>query len=274
VIDSNLAAWLGRVIATARQEHRWSQRELARRLGVSQSAAARLELGRLRWIDVDLATRALRELGIRPTADRQTLGLAGRREQADLLHATSLGTLARLLETNGWQPRLEVEIGSGRMRGWIDLLAFRDADRSLLLVEYKTQIRDAGGIQRTTSWYAREAEFAARRIGWRPRQAALALILLASAENDAAVIANRALLHGGFPGSTNDLSTWLQRPGPAPAPSMAMFDPRRRRSLSLIATRSEGRRSAPPYVDYADAVARISPGRRPRSRRPGRPPAS
>ena len=76
--------------------------------------------------------------------DGRTLGLAGRREQNDLVHAACAGYVARRLGRAGWHVLLEVEVGDGRGRGWIDLLAFRESDRSLLIVEVKTEIIDVG----------------------------------------------------------------------------------------------------------------------------------
>jgi transcriptional regulator with XRE-family HTH domain len=257
VLDGDFATWIGTVIAGARREHRWGQRELARRLSVSQSAVARLEAGRLRVIDVDLATRAFRELGIRPLVDSDMLGLASRREQADVVHARCLGVIARRLRSAGWESRIEVEVGSGRTRGWIDLLSFRGRDGALLVTEFKSLVRDVGAIQRTCGWYAREAWTAARQVGWRPRQASVALILLASAENDAALIANRSLLRTTFPGGAAEVSAWIEDSGPAPPWAIAMIDPRSRRSRWLIGTRSDGRRTPAPYLDYADAARRL-----------------
>jgi transcriptional regulator with XRE-family HTH domain len=142
---------VGTVIRASRIETGWTQRQLADRVGTTPSEISRLETGARRHLDVRLASAALEVLGIRMHFDMATLGLAGRREQRDLVHARCSGHVAGRLPPAGWQVRQEVEVGTGRQRGWIDLLAFREADRSVLCVEVKTEIKDLGQIQRTTT---------------------------------------------------------------------------------------------------------------------------
>ena len=253
--DDDLASLIGGSIRSARLAARWTQSELGRRLGTTQSAISRLETGAGSCLDVRLASAAFRVLGIRLSVDATTLGQIGRREQSDFVHARCAAQGARRLQTDGWDVRLEVEIGSGRYRGWIDLMAFRSVDQALFCGEIKTELDDLGRIQRTVSWYEREAWVAARRIGWRPRSVTTGLLLLCSSENDARASANAQLLKQAFPGRARELRTWLTTAGTGPCPtSLAMIDPRSRRIDWLRATRSDGRRSAAPYENYRAAA--------------------
>ncbi len=260
----DLARAIGATIRKTRRESRWSQTELARRLGSSQAAISRLEAGRTRDIDGRLASGALNLLGIRVSLDGGTIGLAGRREQRDLVHAVCAGYVARRLVRSGWQVRLEVEVGGGRIRGWIDVLAFREVDRSLIVGEIKTRIVDVGAIQRTISWYEREAWSAAHRLAWRPRTTTTALLLLASAENDLNAQLNRAALKRTFPSGGTELGRWVAEPTGQPlGGAIATVDPRLRATDWLRPTRSDGRRRSAPYLDYADAARQLT----------GRPPS-
>ncbi|MEO5940246.1 MAG: hypothetical protein ABIQ76_05100 [Candidatus Limnocylindrales bacterium] len=157
---------------------------------------------------------------------------------------------------DGWDVRHEVEIGSSRYRGWIDLLAYRVVDRALLSIEFKTEVDDLGRIQRTMGWYEREAWTAARQLGWRPRSARSALLVLCSAENDARIQANRSMLLRSFPGRAAEMGAWFaDSAAPIGAwPGIAMIDPRSRRSAWLRPSMSDGRRSAAPYSDYRAAA--------------------
>ena len=254
--DDGLARQIGSIIRSTREEIGWGQRELAARIGCSRSALQRIEAGDASYIDARLATNAFRVLGIRSTFDARTLGLATRREQRDLVHACCLGFVARRLRAHGWDVRVEVEIGTGRYRGWIDLLAFRARDRSLLTAEIKTEVHDAGRIQRTIGWYGREAPVAARALGWRPQSMAEALLILCSTDNDRSVRLNHDLLRSTFPGSARALADWVADPvAPVPPASIAMIDPRSRRAEWLRATASDGRRTAAPYAGYAELAA-------------------
>jgi transcriptional regulator with XRE-family HTH domain len=251
----DLAREIGRAIRSSRIEAGWSQRELAARLGTSQAAISRLESGSGPYLDVRLASAAFELLGIRMQLDGATLGLAGRREQRDLVHARCCGHVARRLARLGWDVRQEVEVGSGRYRGWIDVLAYRPTDRCVFCAEIKTEIDDMGRIQRTLAWYERETWTAARRLGWRPKTVSSALLILCSTENDARVRANREILGQTFPARARGLGSWLATPGiPAPARGLAMIDPRSPRREWLRATTTDGRRTPATYADYRAAA--------------------
>ena len=257
VDEPGLASRIGDVAKTTRESIGWTQRELATRLATSQSAIQRLESGRQAFLDVRLVSAAFEVLGVRIGMDNATLGLAQRRDQRDLVHACCLAYVGRRLRPLGWDVRLEVEVGSGRIRGWIDLLAYRAVDRSLLCIELKTELDDIGRIQRSVGWYIREAPAAARAIGWRPHAIGSALLILLSVENDVRIRLNRGLLRETFPGSARDLTEWIAAPGRLPPSSIAMIDPRSRRSNWLRPTTTEGRRSVAPYTNYASAAEAI-----------------
>ena len=255
--DEDLSRQVGSIIKATRESIGWSQRELAARLTSSQSAVQRLEAGRSPYIDARLASAAFRVLRITGAFDARTLGLAARREQRDLVHACCVSYACRRLHAHGWAVQSEVEIGTGRYRGWIDFLAFRAVDRALLCCEVKTEIDDVGRIQRTVGWYAREAATAARRFGWQPRTTTTALLILCSTDNDRAVRLNHQALRTAFPGPARGLAAWSASPGRPPPASLAMIDPRSRRADWLRPSASDGRSTPAPYADYRAAAEAI-----------------
>ena len=173
------------------------------------------------------------------------------------MHAWLCGYVGRRLAAAGFEVRHEVEIGTGRLRGWVDVMGYRSADRSLMTTEIKSDLPDIGGLQRTTAWYEREAWAAARRFGWRPDLQVVAVLALDSAEVEARIRSNRELLGAAFPGRARDLATWLETAGsPPPGRCLALVDPASRGRNWLRASRTDGRRAPSRYVNYADAAGR------------------
>jgi transcriptional regulator with XRE-family HTH domain len=251
---------LGATITEIRSTIRWSQRELSRRTGVTQSTISRIERAILK--DPPLATIAglIDAMGghLRIEVDPPFLG--ERRQQLDPAHSRMSGFVARRLETQRWSVATEVEVGGNRSRGWIDLLAFDARSRRVLVIEIKTQIHDLGRIDRTLGWYEREAWAAARRLEWRPAIVTGCLMLLMTQQNDANVRQNRESLERLFPLRARMLSTLVNGMAfatPRGARGIAMVDPRSRRRSWIRPTVLDGRRSPAPYVDYADFMRRL-----------------
>src|SRR4051794_5276400 len=125
-----LGLQLADVVRDARLLIGWSQRELASRASTSQPMISRLETGQTATLDLAVVERVLVALGFRGRLQLDDRHLGDRRRQRDPVHARLTGTIARRLERCGWQVATEVPIGEGAPRGWIDLLAFRAADRA------------------------------------------------------------------------------------------------------------------------------------------------
>ncbi len=149
---------------------------------------------------------------------------------------------------------VEVEIGSGRSLGWIDILAYHPDTGIMLVIELKTEIHDMGMIERSFSWYGREAWQAARRQGWRPRKAVGCLLLLATEANDDRARTNRDVLDLEFAGRAPALAQVVAGQDDVAVATrfVAMVDPASRRRTWLRPLRIDGRRSVAPYKDYAD----------------------
>jgi transcriptional regulator with XRE-family HTH domain len=266
--DPLLAPALGGVIREARSLAGWTQAELAERARTSQSMVARLELGRRLEPDVVVVSRVLAALGLRGSLEIQDRALDDRRRQRDPVHARLAGYAMRRLERLGWTVRTEVPFGRPAPRGWLDLVAIRDADA--LISEIKGDIPDVGGMQRQVAVYSAVAGAVFESLGWRPRQVGTLVLGLDSRAVAGRLADNRILLAPSFPGHPIAMATWLEHGGAPPMPTIAMADPLSRSRDWLRRTPLSGRRSAPAYADYADAAEWLR--RRPRGARPRGPP--
>jgi transcriptional regulator with XRE-family HTH domain len=259
---ARLGIEVGRVIREARRLIGWSQRELAARAGVSQAAIWRLETGQPGRVDLTLVEGVMDALGLRATIGIDGRHLDDRRRQRDGVHAVVNGFTARRLARLGWATATEVQIGDQHPRGWIDLLAFRREDRALVVEEVKTEIPDMGGLQRSLSFYAREARTVAAGLGW---PALSVTVLVVGLDSDALarrLADNRAIVEQAFPGSVPAMATWLADPG-APAPggwTLAVVDPTVRGDAWLRPPMLGSRRRPPAYRNYADAATRLLRG--------------
>jgi transcriptional regulator with XRE-family HTH domain len=247
-----------RAVVEARHVLGWSQRKLAERAGTSPNFVSRFERNVHQAVTLEATERLLEALGVRAELRAELPIVDGDRRQVDAVHAWACGYVGRRLSYLGWDVRHEVEVGSGRFRGWIDVMGFRALDRSLLTSEIKTDLPDVGGLQRTTSWYEREAWAAARGFGWRPVRQVVAVLALDSAVVEDKIRANHGLIAASFPGRATALAAWLQQPGAVP-PSrcLALIDPAARGRQWLRPSRVDGRRSPSRYANYADAAERV-----------------
>ena len=243
----------------------WTQAELGRRAHFSQSFVSRVERALRPDLTFADATRLLEAMGARLTFAVSAPFLADRELQRDPAHARCSSYVAARLKRDGWLTATEIEVGGDRSRGWIDVLACHPAQRLLMVVEIKTEIRDLGAIERTLGWYEREAWVAARRLGWQPSTLVGCLFLLATEMNEARIGDNQAAFSAGFPIRATELRRIMASEVPVHrgARAMALIDPRSRRYDWLRPSRLDGRRTPAPYVDYADFMRVIQMPRRP-----------
>jgi hypothetical protein len=219
---------------------------------------------------VDLAAvgRVLDAMGSRLDMRIEAPFLADRRRQQEPAHAYCVAYVSRRLTSAEWVPEREVEISHGRSHGWIDILAHRAVDGAMLVVEVKTEIEDIGRIERSMSWYEREAQAIARRRSWTVRSVVSALVVLDTLATESRLHHNRDPLAQTFPVSPEDLFRFIEGPGRLtgrPARAIVAIDPSSRRRRWLRPTILHGRRGHAAYDDYADFMRLRQLGPRPRS---------
>jgi transcriptional regulator with XRE-family HTH domain len=262
-VEASLGPRIAQVIHESRSALGWTQEELGDRANVSQAQVSRIECGWAGHGRVDEAARILDALGVRADLVLRAPVLIGAPSQQDAAHAR---VLAYEVRRAGLAVEREVPIGADRVRGWIDLLAWHEPRRTLVVVEVKGDMDDVGSLERQVRWYEREAPWAARRLGWRPERVVTIAALLATDHNVRVVRANRELLGEGFPWSPTAAAGLLRGdPQPdGPMRALVFVDPARRGPAWMLPTPlGPGR----PVVPYLDARAFVEARRRTRTTR-------
>ena len=246
----------GVTIRTGRIARGWTQKQLADRACVPQSVVCAVEAGE--GGEIATLERMCVALGgeLRLEAHFPYAGEGSR--QVDLAHARCVGAARRLLEASGCTCVTEQEVMDGPWRGRIDLLGFDATVGRLVVVEVKTELRDAGGLERQVDRYARLCLDVARRHGWRVGEVAVAVLVLATAETDAFLVANREVMAGAFPIRGRAAIGCIFDREPIRGRLLLMLDPRRRGRRVVGRARVDGRRTPAPYRDYRAFVAAIS----------------
>lgn len=258
----------GASIRTARIARRWTQRDLADRAGLPQAVVWAVEGGEGALVG-SLERICLALDGELRLEARLPYSGEGPR-QADRGHARCIGAARRVLEASGYTCATEQEVADGPWRGSIDLLGFDAVARRLVLVEVKTELRDAGALERQVERYVRLCMGVARRLGWQPRELVVVVLVLATAEADAFLVANREVMAGAFPVRGREAIAALLDGASIRGRALLMIDPLRRGRNALRRARVDGRRTPAPYRDYGSFVMAIEGNRGGGRRRGGR----
>jgi transcriptional regulator with XRE-family HTH domain len=156
---------VGDAVRSLRETLGLTQEELGRRAGISQAMVSAVENARVGDMTFSRAERLLAVMGAKLAISVDAPFLGDRQRQREPAHARCSAHVTARLRRAGWRVATEVEVGSDRSRGWIDVLAWHPQGGLLLVIEIKTEIRDLGAIERSLGWYEREAWVAARRLG-------------------------------------------------------------------------------------------------------------
>lgn len=250
---TTLALSFARIFRGRRAELDLTQAVLSSALGISRSHYAAIKAGRANP-SIAMVGRISEILGLRVNVVAAPLVLVTGPTTRDAVHARCSAYVQRRLEADGWIVMREVEVSDGRLRGWVDLVAFDPRSGTLLVIEVKTSIDDIGQLERQVGWYMR-AVAAVIPSAWRPTRTVSWLLVLATFEADQAIGRHRDAFDRAFPLRAAGMRDVVARTSPAAGErGVALIDPRSRRRDWLIATRVDGRRTPLPYQDRAGAA--------------------
>jgi transcriptional regulator with XRE-family HTH domain len=205
-------ARVGTVFRAVRIRQRWTQTALAKRAGVSRSTVSRLERGQIMSLPLVTVRQLANALGV-------WIELAPRWRGADTerllnsahtaLHA-SVGSAIRA--RGAWTTAPEVSYSIYGERGVIDILAWHEQTRSLLVVELKTMLVDPGELLATMDRRVRLAPRIARERGWDPATIGAWVVITDTRTNRRHVASSAGLLRAALPSDGHAIRRWLRAP--------------------------------------------------------------
>jgi hypothetical protein len=127
-------------------------------------------------------------------------------------HAAMHELVVGLLVAPGWDVLPERSFSVWGERGVIDILAWRAATRTLLVVELKTEIVEVQRLIGTVDRYRRLAPEIVRDLGWEPTPVGVWVAVAESATNRRRLNEHVQVLRAAFPTDGRTVPAWLRNP--------------------------------------------------------------
>ena len=203
---------IGITVRTVRRRLGWRQVDVAGRARVSAAVVSRIERGRLDSISLARLRRVAEALEIR--LDVAATWRGGELERlVNARHAAMHEVALALFEAvTGWETAAEVSFSIYGERGVIDILAWHERTRTLLIVELKTEVVDPQALVGTMDRRRRLAARIGADRGWQPDHVATWVILADTRTNRRHVARHQRLLRGTFPSDGHAMRRWLRCP--------------------------------------------------------------
>lgn len=206
---------MGRIARVLRQRLGWRQVDVARSAACSQDEVSLLERGRIEGVSL----RRLRSLF--RAFDAEVVVLVRWRGGSldhvlDARHAALAEATISWLMDAGWFVQPEVSFSVYGERGSIDVLAWHEETRTLIVIELKTELTSIEETLRRHDVKVRLASGIARdRFGWSPAAIARLLVIPDDRTARRRVEQHRTTLRRVYPLGTVAVKQWLIRPSGA-----------------------------------------------------------
>lgn len=203
---------LGSAFRVVRIRKGWRQIDVARTAHVDQWDVSRLERGRIDDLLLGSVRRiaATLEMTVDLTAKWRGPELA---RLVNAAHAALQGALLRFVGSfEGWTVLPEESFSIYGERGAIDILAWHEATRTLLIIELKTLLVEAAALTRTMHQRSRLARTIAEARGWRPEHVATWVILTDTRTNRRHVAKHKEILAPLTGLDGRQMRAWLRAP--------------------------------------------------------------
>lgn len=202
---------LARLHAALRVRLGLRQQDVAEAADLGRGRVTKLEAGQIDELKVGELRRCFDTLGA-----RLDLVAAYRGAQLDRLldelHAAILGAVVAILMADGWEVRIEVSFALGGERGSIDIIAWKAAERALLIVEVKSELPGIDRLLRPLDVKVRLAPRVVREFGWLPLTVSRVVVLPEDRSCRRQVQRHGRVLDQALPARSREVRAWLKRP--------------------------------------------------------------
>jgi len=208
------AVRLGLTVRALRRRRRWRQADLGSRSLASQQSISKIERGFAGEVSLRRIERVLAALDA--DLDVVVRWRGGSLDRVlDERHAVLVGAVTHVLGSGDWSLLVEVSYSEFGERGAIDLLAWRVADRTLVVVEVKTELTSIEATLRKHDEKVRLApEIARRRFGGRAPWRVLRLLVLPDlGSSRRRVDEHAAVFDAAYPVRGRAVRAWLRPAG-------------------------------------------------------------
>lgn len=203
---------VGAVLRAVRIRRGLRQVDVAQIARVSDVTVSRIERGHFDALSLRSIRAVARALEVRidlaPWSRHGDLHHFATSEHAGLVESI-IGGLREL----GWDSRAEVSFSAAGERGFIDILAWHAATRTLLVIEVKTEIVDVGELLGTFDRKRRLARRVAEDLRWVPDAVCAAVMVLDTRTNRRRVGDHMGTIRTQLPADGRQLRAFLRKRG-------------------------------------------------------------
>jgi transcriptional regulator with XRE-family HTH domain len=203
---------VGAAFRAVRVRRRLRQSDVAERAGVSRSVVSLIERGHLDHVTIATIRSIAAALDIRlEVVARWRGGELDRLVNAD--HAALEEAVAASFRAlPDWILAAEVSFSIYGERGVIDLVAWHEESRTVLIIELKTLLVDVHDLIAQADRRERLIARIVGERGWQPRNVGVWVVLLGTRTNRRRVKEHEAVLGTAFPARGGEIRRWLQKP--------------------------------------------------------------
>lgn len=206
---------IGDRVRVVRLKRRLTQVDVATAAGLRPIEVSHLERGVLDELTIGMMRRIVAVIGMHIDLVPKWKSVDLEREMVGAHDALQAAVLRLIRATPRWVAEAEVTYSFFGDRGAIDILAWHEASRTLLIIELKTLLVEPAGIKRRNDERRRRGPEIGAERGWRPQAVAVWVILTDTRTNRARAARNADILLSPHTIDGRAMRAWLRNPSGA-----------------------------------------------------------